>query len=107
MKKLYPSQKQERFIIRLPDGMRDRIAKAARANNRTMNGEVVSRLEQSFRTNPQLPTPHIEPSKLAESVPGNLQQEFSSLKKVVAELTEEIRRARAPSPPTTWRGKPV
>lgn len=39
---------QERFVIRLPDGMRDRIADAAKANNRSMNAEIVSRLERSF-----------------------------------------------------------
>lgn len=38
----------DKFIVRLPDGMRDRIAAAARENNRTMNAEVVARLEASF-----------------------------------------------------------
>lgn len=44
----YPSEKQDRFIIRLPDGMRDRIRAAAEANGRSMNAEVVSVLEQHF-----------------------------------------------------------
>ncbi|MDO9502148.1 Arc family DNA-binding protein [Falsiroseomonas sp.] len=44
----YPSQMQERFIVRLPDGMRDRIAAAAKAGGRSMNAEIVLRLEQSF-----------------------------------------------------------
>jgi len=48
MRKPYPSEKQERFIVRLPDGMRDQIAEAAKSNNRTMNAEVVSRLQKSF-----------------------------------------------------------
>jgi hypothetical protein len=48
MGKPYPSEKQERFIVRLPDGMRDQIAEAAKSNNRTMNAEVVSRLQKSF-----------------------------------------------------------
>jgi hypothetical protein len=47
-KKPYPSETQERFIIRLPDGLRDRIAEAAKAANRSMNAEFVLRLEQSF-----------------------------------------------------------
>ncbi len=44
----YPSEKQERFIVRLPDGMRDRIKAAAEANNRSMNAEIVARIEASF-----------------------------------------------------------
>lgn len=38
----------DKFIVRLPDGMRTRIAEAATANNRTMNAEVIARLNKSF-----------------------------------------------------------
>lgn len=38
----------DKFIIRLPDGMRDRIKAAAEANNRSMNAEIVARLERSL-----------------------------------------------------------
>lgn len=44
----YPSQLAERFQIRLPDGMRDRIRQAAEENGRSMNAEIVHRLEASF-----------------------------------------------------------
>lgn len=44
----YPSEKQERFIVRFPDGMRDRIKRAAAENNRSMNAEIVSALEICF-----------------------------------------------------------
>lgn len=47
-KKPYPSQVQDRYIVRFPDGMRDRLAEAARANGRSMNAEIVARLEQTF-----------------------------------------------------------
>lgn len=39
---------QNRFLVRMPDGMRDRLREAAEANNRSMNSEIVSRLEQTF-----------------------------------------------------------
>ena len=42
------SRHADQFIVRLPDGMRDRIAEAAKANGRSMNAEIVHRLEQSF-----------------------------------------------------------
>lgn len=32
----------------MPDGMRSRIGEAARANNRSMNAEIIARLEASF-----------------------------------------------------------
>lgn len=35
-------------MLRLPEGMRDRIAAAARQNDRSMNAEIVSRLEESL-----------------------------------------------------------
>lgn len=44
----YPSDQQDRFLVRMPDGMRDRIAEAAKKNNRSMNAEIVARLEESF-----------------------------------------------------------
>lgn len=44
----FPSDDAERLMLRFPAGMRDRIAEAAKANNRSMNAEIVSRLESSF-----------------------------------------------------------
>lgn len=44
----FPSQLAERFQIRLPDGMRDQIREAAEANGRSMNAEIITRLEASL-----------------------------------------------------------
>lgn len=43
------SREDPQFKIRMPAALRDRIAEAASASNRTMNAEVLARLEQSFR----------------------------------------------------------
>ena len=43
-----PSQTQDKFIVRLPDGMREKISEAATANKRSMTAEIVARLEWSF-----------------------------------------------------------
>ncbi|MDO5643708.1 MAG: Arc family DNA-binding protein [Paracoccus sp. (in: a-proteobacteria)] len=40
----------DQFMIRLPDGMRDRIKAAADLNNRSMNGEIVHTLEEKYPT---------------------------------------------------------
>lgn len=38
----------DKFMLRLPDGMRDRIKAAADANNRSMNAEIVATLEDKY-----------------------------------------------------------
>ena len=41
-------QSKDKFIVRLPDGLRDRIKIVADANGRSMNSEVVAVLEERF-----------------------------------------------------------
>ncbi|MDA9546376.1 hypothetical protein ACM43_18445 [Bradyrhizobium sp. CCBAU 45321] len=36
----------EKFILRMPAGMRDRIAKMAAQNGRSMNSEIIAALEK-------------------------------------------------------------
>lgn len=43
-----PSQSQDKFIVRLPDGMRQRIKAAADRNQRSMNAELVSTLQRAY-----------------------------------------------------------
>ena len=35
----------DKFVVRLPDGMRERIAKIAATNHRSMNSEIILALE--------------------------------------------------------------
>src|SRR5882757_8975003 len=44
----FPSQLAERFQVRLPDGLRDRIKAYAERNGRSMNAEIVRVLENEF-----------------------------------------------------------
>ncbi|MFD2248951.1 plasmid stability protein [Pseudochelatococcus lubricantis] len=44
----YPSETADRYIVRFPDGMRDRLKAEAAKNNRSLNAEIVARLEASF-----------------------------------------------------------
>lgn len=50
---LYSSRTADKFVVRLPEGMRDRIAEVARAQHRSMNSEIITRLEQSLRNDGQ------------------------------------------------------
>lgn len=42
------SRSLDKVIVRLPDGMRDRLKEAASDSKRSMNAEIVDRLEQTF-----------------------------------------------------------
>jgi hypothetical protein len=39
---------QDKFVLRMPDGLRDRLKAVAEENNRSMNAEIVDRIEKSF-----------------------------------------------------------
>lgn len=41
-------RESDKFMLRLPDGMRDRLKESAKANNRTLNAEIVDRLARSY-----------------------------------------------------------
>lgn len=43
-----PNDELDKFLLRMPDGLRERIKLAADANNRSMNAEIVSALEATF-----------------------------------------------------------
>lgn len=92
MREPYPSETKDRFIVRLPDGMRDRIKAAADAANRTMNGEIVARLEASFQVARQ-PFKWARPSTThaAEIVPDpNVEDRIAALEKAVLALIGNI-----------------
>lgn len=41
----YPSDHQDQYMLRLPGGLRDRIKRFAERNGRSMNAEIVARLQ--------------------------------------------------------------
>lgn len=49
---LYASRIADKFVVRFPDGMRNKIADVARGNFRSMNSEVLARLEASLEADP-------------------------------------------------------
>jgi len=87
MREPYPSEMQDRFMVRLPNGMRDRIKAAAEAANRTMNGEIVARLEATFREDfgvPDFVTPDLVRQMKA------LSQEMEALRAQVRALEGRV-----------------
>lgn len=45
---IYSSRTADKFVVRLPDGMREKIAEVSRSHHRSMNSEIIARLEQSL-----------------------------------------------------------
>lgn len=40
-----PGRGSDQFPLRFPDGMRDQLKKAAKANGRSMNAEIIAKLQ--------------------------------------------------------------
>ena len=50
------TERPYKFVVRLPAAMRDQVAEAATHYRRSMNSEIVARLEQSFGVLPRSST---------------------------------------------------
>jgi len=79
-----PSEAQDKFIIRLPDGMREQLKAAAEANDRTMTSEVVARLRASFEKGALQQEPEHASSLFADTV----EREFETLRAQVRALVD-------------------
>lgn len=87
-KTLPPSRTAPQFVVRFPDeNMRDRIAEAAKANNRSMNAEIISRLEKTFSAN-FIPAP-----ALVRSLDKSGQLQGKNSKELLNELASLIQSA--------------
>lgn len=45
----YPSDKLDQYMVRFPEGMRDQLKSAAAQNNRSLNAEIIDRLDSTFQ----------------------------------------------------------
>lgn len=45
---MFPSQEAERFQVRMPDGLRDRLRASAEENRRSMNAELIFHLDRAL-----------------------------------------------------------
>lgn len=48
MAKPVPSRGSDQFVVRFPDGLRDRIREEAEKSGRSMNAEIVATLEEKY-----------------------------------------------------------
>ncbi|MCU9529354.1 Arc family DNA-binding protein [Pseudomonas mosselii] len=45
---VYSSRTADKFVVRLPEGMREKIGEVAKVRHRSMNSEIIARLEESL-----------------------------------------------------------
>lgn len=69
------AREADKFIVRLPEGMREKIMEAAEANNRSMNAEIVDRLLNSFE--PKTDPGSIDVDKLAKKITDALAKKLA------------------------------
>lgn len=84
-----PSPDKDRFIVRLPDGMRDQISAAAQANNRTMTAEIVARLRWSFETGKNAFPLNIPTTSSIEQRLSSIEKDYVSIEEF-AELKQQV-----------------
>ncbi|MGX1587351.1 Arc family DNA-binding protein [Brevundimonas diminuta] len=69
---------KDQYMLRLPDGMRDRIRAAAEANGRSMNAEIVAALSEKF---PEPVDPELDEllAKVQKLRPGQIERLLQEL----------------------------
>lgn len=77
-----PSKQLDQFVVRLPDGMRERIRLAAEVNRRSMNAEIIARLEATFLDDDQ------PPIKVRWKLEGSYEQD---LHQVLSEMRKQMK----------------
>jgi hypothetical protein len=63
-----PSRDKNKYIVRFPPGLRDRIARAAKGNRRSMNQEIVSLLELHYPEPPTIEESNAELNLLTQTI---------------------------------------
>ena len=86
---------KDQYMLRFPDGMRDRLKNEAARNNRSLNAEIISRLEQSFSR--PLPDGVSDPTEWLMIVRGVVDQALQQTKDTAPAPDEKPAAKRRPS----------
>ncbi|HRQ59828.1 MAG TPA: Arc family DNA-binding protein [Azoarcus taiwanensis] len=86
------SRHADKYIVRFPDGMRDRLKASGQAAGRSLNAEIVFRLEQSFRQQGTGMFGHVigEPVAHYASVEGGKGERIREMLQAVKRLESDL-----------------
>ena len=71
----------DKFMLRLPDGMRDRIKEVAAENNRSMNAEIVATLEDTY--------PSLDPSRYWDQLTARSDELLREMDEIIASYKDQ------------------
>lgn len=100
MAKDTPGRGSDQFPLRFPDGMRDQLKKAAKENNRSLNAEIIARLElassyETERIKIVLERDHYKQREQDLFIQTNiLNEEIKKLKSVLVNKEKELSRLK-------------
>lgn len=86
-------QDADKFIVRLPSGMREHIADAAAKSHRSMNAEVIARLERTFRWD-EVEHPH--PAELTAEIQSSAARLQELIREFAMQQVDPDRGSSAP-----------
>ena len=98
-----PGGEAYRFLLRMPQELRARLAQAAEANGRSLNREIVQRLESSLDEGPA-PERRRKGEELVRRLPMRRPLIAVALLALVATSARGVRRKRPPEAPSHTRG---
>lgn len=84
------SRESDKFMLRLPNGMRERVRVASELNKRSMNAEIVARLESSFAMAAMRDA--LDPDAPTEAQEIAIQNDMESLVLLLAETISRKRK---------------
>jgi len=70
----YYHQTDPQYKLRWPEELRQKVARSAKAYNRSMNADIIARLERSFLTEPDFSPLNMPPEELEERLNKVLDQ---------------------------------
>lgn len=85
MPEKFPSQMQDKFTVRFPDGLRDAVAERAKRNGRSMNSEIIQIIEDAISTELVSWDESLAPKRTGENVTMSMEQ----LNKIISITAEE------------------
>lgn len=84
----YPSDLQDQFMLRMPAGMRERLKDAAKDNGRSLNAEIVLRLEGGIERTEDGRVSVWLPDELLQRVFEEAEWRKSDLETIILEAVE-------------------
>lgn len=72
-------QGSDKYVLRMPDGMRDKLGALAKANNRSMNAEIVLILQHAIEGRTLATEDRIDIDALAEALAARLKIKLEHL----------------------------